>query len=122
MFDIEYTNLAVTQVSLHKTMFAELLLRCSILHHTNTGHCGHVQEGRCSTLTANITFVFFLHGFHLSFSCVTDSVFHFGNKGRINIYIYICILRNPGLMPTVSSKLFSSKKERVFSLYCDLLM
>lgn len=89
MFDIEYTNLAVTQVSLHKTMFAELLLRCSILHHTNTGHCGYVQEGRCSTLTANITFAFFLHGFHLSFSCVTDSVFHFGNKGRINIYIYI---------------------------------
>lgn len=59
-----------------------------------------------------------------TFSCVTDSVIHFGNKGRIYIYIYC---ENPGLMPTVSSKseLFSSKKERVFFHYiviclCDL--
>lgn len=126
MFDIEYTNLAVTQVSLHKTMFAELLLRCSILHHTNTGHCGYVQEGRCSTLTANITFVFFLHGFHLSFSCVTDSVFHFGNKGRINIYIYIYAYCETQVLCQLSAANFFLLRKRGFFHYiviclCDLV-
>lgn len=76
MFDIEYTNLAITQVPLHKTMFAQLLLHCSFLKNTNAGHCGYLRESS----RVNITFVVFIY-----LTAVEQTASFISEKGRIKI-------------------------------------